>query len=127
MKTEKNGKNKNKKKDAILLTIIKLVGGVTISIGVGAILNNIIKKYTPEQVNKLTKVCTAVGRFFLSSSVAAMVVDRFEADVDNIWTAVNKVLDNTEEETEPFEDVITKWYDSRGVVVLESEESPVIE
>ena len=44
-----------------------------------------------------------------------MVVDRFEADVDNIWTAVNKVLENTEEEIEPFE------------AVLDSEESPVIE
>ena len=113
MKTEKN--DKKKKKDAIPLAIIKLVGGVAISIGVGAILKNIIKKYTPEQANKLTKVCTAVGGFFLSSSVAAMAVDRFETDVDNVWTAVNKVLENTEEETEPFE------------TVLDSEESPVIE
>ena len=115
MQTEKNAKNKNKKKNAIPLTIIKLVGGVTISIGVSAILKNIFKQYTPEQANKLIKVCTAVGSFFLSSSVAAMAVDRFESDVDNIWTAVNKVLENTEEENEPFE------------VVLDSEESPVIE
>jgi len=115
VKTEKNNKNKNEKKDSIPLKIIKFVGGVTISIGVGAILNNIIKKYTPGQANKLTKVCIAVGGFFLSSSVAAMVVDRFEADVDNIWTAVNKVLENAEEEIEPFE------------TVLDSEESPVIE
>lgn len=115
MKTEKNVKNKNKKKNAIPLTIIKLVGGATISIGVGTILKNIFKNYTPEQANKLTKVCTTVGSFFLSSSVAAMAVDRFEADVDNIWTAVNKILENTEEENEPFE------------VDLDSEESPVIE
>lgn len=113
MKTEKNVKHK--KKDAIPLTIIKLIGGVTISIGVGAILKNVFKQYTPEQTNKLIKVCTAVGSFFLSSSVATMVVDRFEADVDNIWTAVNKVLENTEEEIEPFE------------AVLDSEESLVIE
>jgi len=115
MKTEKNVKNKNEKKNAIPLTIIKLVGGATITIGVGTILKNIFKNYTPEQANKLTKVCTTVGCFFLSSSVAAMAVDKFEADVDNIWTAVNKVLENTEEENEPFE------------AVLDSEESPVIE
>lgn len=115
MKTEKNVKNKNKKKDAIPLTIIKLVGGAIITIGVGAILKNVFKQYTPEQANKLTKMCTAVGSFFLSSIVIAMTVDKFEADVDNIWTAVNKVLENTEEEIEPFE------------AVLDSEESPVIE
>lgn len=127
MKTEKNGKNKNEKKDLIPLKIIKLVGGVTIFIGVSAILKNIFKQYTPKQANKLTKMCITVGSFFLSSIVVDMAVDKFEADVDNIWTAVNKILYNTEEETEPFEDVTTQWYDSRGVVVMESKESPVIE
>lgn len=115
MKTEKNVKNKNEKKDAIPLTIIKLVGRATIFIGVSAILKNIFKQYTPEQANKLTKMCTNVGSFFLSSIVIAMAVDKFEADVDNIWTTVNKVLENIEEENEPFD------------AVLDSEESPVIE
>ena len=69
MKTEKNAKNKNKKKDAIPLTIIKLIGGVTISIGVGAILKNIFKQYTPEQTNKLIKVYCC--RKFLSIIISS--------------------------------------------------------
>jgi len=67
-----------------ILTVVKSIGGIVISIGVGAITKNLIKATTPEDVTKLTKLCIKVGGGFLAGAGASAAIDNFDKTIDLI-------------------------------------------
>lgn len=70
------------------LTVVKMVGGLVISIGVGAVVANLIRATTPEDVKKVTKVCIGVGSFFVAGMTASAASNKFEGTMDSIIKAV---------------------------------------
>ncbi len=70
------------------LTVVKMVGGLVISIGVGAVATNLIRATTPEDVKKVTKVCIGVGSFFVAGMTASAASNKFEGTMDSIIKAV---------------------------------------
>lgn len=84
------------------LKVVKIVGGLVISIGVGAVATNLIKATTPEDVKKITKICIAVGSFFVAGMTAAAASNKFEGTMDSIIKAI-KVFTDESNETEKQE------------------------
>lgn len=88
-------------KTKTVVNVVKVVGGVVISIGVGAIVANLIRATTPEDVKKITKVCIGVGSFFVAGMTAAAASKRFDNSLDTIISMVTKfIMENDESEEE---------------------------
>ena len=84
-KTEKEN-NKNK-----VVEIFKFFGGAVISIGVSSIITNMVKSTLPvDKNNKIVKICTGIGTFFIATVIAKAANDIFEQDVDDICEIINK-------------------------------------
>ncbi|MFA5657582.1 MAG: hypothetical protein WDA37_12640 [Dysgonamonadaceae bacterium] len=84
------------------LTVVKMVGGLVISIGVGAVATNLIRATTPEDVKKVTKICIGVGSFFVAGMTASAASNKFEGTMDSIIKAVQVF---TEEDNKSEEEV----------------------
>lgn len=81
------------------LDILKGVTSIVVSIGVGAIVSNVVKATTPEGVKLVTKVCLVVGGAALSGLVGDAVskyvgdqIDIVANDVQAVW---NNMTNNT--------------------------------
>ena len=84
------------------LIVVKMVGGLVISIGVGAVATNLIRATTPEDVKKVTKICIGVGSFFVAGMTASAASNKFEGTMDSIIKAVQVF---TEEDNKSEEEV----------------------
>jgi len=84
------------------LTVVKMVGGLVISIGVGAVATNLIRATTPEDVKKVTKICIGVGSFFVAGMTASAASNKFEGTMNSIIKAVQVF---TEEDNKSEEEV----------------------
>jgi uncharacterized membrane protein YeiH len=82
------------------IEMVKTVVGVIVSIGVGAIVNNVVKSTTPFKVKTVTKICTAIGGFVLASIISDKAVDYSEKIIDKTVDAVKKVTDDEVEAKE---------------------------
>lgn len=87
------------------LTVVKTVGCIAISIGIGTVAANLIKTTTPnpEDLKLYRKICVGIGSFFLSSLAAAAASKKFDDTIDVIAESVDKF---TEEHIETGEIVI---------------------
>ena len=81
------------------LKVVKMLGGLVISIGVGAVATNLVKVTTPEDINKIAKICIGVGNFCVAGMASAAASDKFEGTVDQIINTI-KVFTNEDNETE---------------------------
>lgn len=84
------------------LTVVKMIGGLVISIGIGAVAANLIRATTPEDVKKVTKICIGVGSFFVAGMTASAASNKFEGTMDSIIKAVQVF---TEENNKSEEEV----------------------
>lgn len=82
------------------LKVVKIVGGLVISIGVGAIVTNLIKATTPEDVKKVTKICIGVGSFCVAGMAASAASNKFEGTMDRIINAIQVFTDVSNGEPE---------------------------
>lgn len=90
-----------------VLTVVKGVGGLAISVGVGAIAKNLISHTTPASTNMIMKVCIGMGGMFLAGVGSLAASDQFDGVIDKIentvkiWMTEEKPNDEetTEEET----------------------------
>jgi uncharacterized membrane protein len=73
------------------IEIVKTVGGIIVSVGVGAIVGNVIKDTTPEDVGKIKKMCIGLGSVVLTNMVGDKAVTYIEDKVDNAVKAIKKV------------------------------------
>jgi NAD/NADP transhydrogenase beta subunit len=94
------------KKTKRILTVVKIVGGIVISIGVGAVTANLIKATTPKDVRKLTKICIGVGSFFVARTAATAASDKFDHTMDSIIKMVTKFMEITKDDQQKEEVVI---------------------
>jgi hypothetical protein len=63
--------------------IVKTVAGVASSVGVGAIVKNIIITTTPENVTKLQKASIFIGSVVLSGMIGDMATKYVNTTIDN--------------------------------------------
>lgn len=76
------------------MDMVKKVGGIIVSIGVGAIVGNVIKCTTPATMGTIKKVCVAVGSFVLCNMVADSAANYTEQTIDNAVNEVKKMVKN---------------------------------
>ena len=67
-----------------LVKIVKLIGALMISIGVGALVKNVLIMITPPGAKAVMRVCMLVGGYFLGGLAAKAASDAFEEKVDSV-------------------------------------------
>jgi len=78
------------------LKVVKTIGSMVISIGVGAVAVNLIKAASPEDVKKITKICINVGSFFVAGLAASAASKKFESTIDNIVNTITMFMKDNE-------------------------------
>lgn len=73
------------------IEVLKQVGACVISVGVSAILTNIVEDTTPEETGTLKKVCIGLGCFVLGSMVADKAVAYADEQVTKV---INEIKEN---------------------------------
>ena len=70
------------------LEMVKTIGGLVVSIGVGAVVSNIINYTTPENTSKLGKACIYVGGtvigWMAKEAATTYAEKKFDETVNNI-------------------------------------------
>jgi hypothetical protein len=87
-----------KKKTAV--TIIKVVGGIAISIGIAKVAKNLLELATPEDISTINKVCMGVGMFAVSTLAATEASKQFKSKVDLIDKKIDKAIEECKKESE---------------------------
>ena len=82
----------------ILLTTVKLVGQVAVSIGVGTITKAFIKTLPLENATKLAKVAIKVGGVFIGGALALQAGKKWNRDVDNTVNFTKKIINKIKKE-----------------------------
>ena len=89
---------------------VKLVSGLVISIGVGAIVNNAIKCTTPESIRGIKKICVFVGAIALGSMLSDAATTHADKKIDKTVDQIKEMVKeakteeiNENEKDEPIE------------------------
>lgn len=86
-----------------LIGIFKVIGRIMISVGVGALVKNVLIMVTPPGAKAVIRVCMMVGGYFVGGLAAKAASDAFEVSVDETISKVekiNKLVDKHNEEIE---------------------------
>jgi len=73
--------------------IIKLIGALMISIGVGALVKNILMMVTPPGAKAVIRICMLVAGYFVGGLAATAASTHFETQVDRLETGTEKIKD----------------------------------
>jgi len=73
----------------------KTVGGLVISVGVSAIISNVVRATTPARIGVFTKVCMIVGGLVLANMVSDEAVKYAEQKIDKIVKIIRTTDDVT--------------------------------
>lgn len=79
--------------------LVKSVGALVLTIGVGNIVSNVIKATTPAAIGILNKVCIAVGSAALTTIISDVTIQRIEHGIDGVINGIKGKMDNKEKET----------------------------
>lgn len=74
------------------LEAIKSVAALVVSIGVGAIVSNIVKGTTPSNAKTLLRVCVAIGSFVLTGLVSEAATKYTEKTIDETVDMLRDVV-----------------------------------
>jgi hypothetical protein len=74
------------------IQVVKTVGGIIISIGIGTIVGNAIKCTTPSSVKTINKVLVAISGFILSSMISDKVTEYTEVKIDETVDQIKKMV-----------------------------------
>lgn len=72
------------------INVIKGVGSLATSIGIGAVTRNVIKVTTPENTKTVVKVCIGVGSYFVAGLASAAASKKFGEQVDSVAEIIKK-------------------------------------
>ena len=72
------------------IMMVKAIGEVVISIGVGTIIGNVIKATTPTNIGIAKKICIGVGALALESMFANAVSTYVEKALGGVFAEVEK-------------------------------------
>lgn len=95
------------KKTKTILKVVKIVGGVVISVGIGAVTANLIRATTPGDVKRFTKACIKVGSFLVAGMAAAEASKNFKGTMDSVIKLI-EVFENGHNRDENGEVVIVQ-------------------
>jgi hypothetical protein len=76
------------------LDMIKGATGLVVSIGVGAIVSNVIKTTTPINANKIMKVCIGMGSIVLGSMATDQATKYTEQKIDDAAESIKGMVTN---------------------------------
>ena len=79
------------------ITVIKTIGRVVVSIGIGAVAINMIKSTTPEDAKAFKKSCIGLGRLCISGLAASAASHTFGETVDVISESVERIIQERNE------------------------------
>jgi hypothetical protein len=80
------------------IEMVKLVGGLIVSAGVGMIIDNAIKATTPVRTGTIRKICMALGALVISSMVGDKAVEYTEEKIDSAVAGFKKMIDEDKDE-----------------------------
>jgi hypothetical protein len=78
------------------IEMIKKIGIIVVSVGVGAIVSNTIKSTTPSSIGTIKKFCIGVGGFVLSSMISDKASRYAEQQIDHTVMEIKKMVNNNE-------------------------------
>lgn len=78
------------------IELVKTIGGIIVSVGVGAIVGNVINHTTPNNIGIFKKVCIAIGSLILTSMVGDKAVQYTEEKVTNAVKSIEKTMETGE-------------------------------
>jgi hypothetical protein len=76
------------------LEMVKTVGSIIVSVGVGTIVSNAVKCTTIGPVGPIKAVCIGVGSFVLASMAGDKAVKYTEEKIDSAVSEVKKMVEN---------------------------------
>jgi len=94
------------KKEGRARKVVKAIGGVVVSVGVGAIMGGAIKHTNPEASKGITKLCFKIGALTLTSLVASKAVKHLEEQVDEVANAFQPKPEDSVAEEPTVQEVI---------------------
>lgn len=77
--------------------MLKTILGLTTSIGVGQVVQNIVEVTTPDNLSKFKKITTIVGGIAVSAVLSNLASEYAEKKFDSIINAVNTLTKKEEE------------------------------
>jgi hypothetical protein len=86
-----------------IIKMFKLIGGIMITIGVAALVKNVLEMITPPGAKAVIRICMRVAAYFLGGLAAKAVADSFEVKVDStvkVIETVSKLIDEKSEKIE---------------------------
>ena len=88
------------------LELLKTGASLVVSVGVGAIVGNVVKHTTPSDVKKITKVCIGVGSLVLTNLAGDMAAKYMEDKIDAAANAVKGMVEVEIENSDEVEVII---------------------
>lgn len=82
------------------LNTVKALATLAVTVGVGAIVGNLIKMTTPIDVKVLTKICIGIGGFALSGMASDLVGQYTEKKIDEAVDLFKEVIQQETAETQ---------------------------
>ena len=76
------------------IDMIKKIGTLVVSVGVGAIVGNAIKATTPSSINTINRVCIGIGAFVLTGMVGGMAAKYTEEQINETVNEIKKMVTN---------------------------------
>lgn len=80
------------------IDILKAGVGLVVSIGVGAIVGNVVKSTTPDDIGKIKKACVWVGALVVSSIIKDNVKKYVDEKIDDGVKLIEDVIEEKDPE-----------------------------
>ena len=74
------------------LEAVKTVAGLVVSLGVGAVVGNVIKATTPEDLKTYSKVLVGVGSFALAGYFSMQAAKQTEESIQGLADEASKLI-----------------------------------
>lgn len=81
------------------MQIVKAVSAFAVSIGVGAVVGNLIKSTTPGDINTFNKVLVGIGTFATGAVISDLASKQITTQFEELETNVTSIVNDLEEET----------------------------
>lgn len=78
------------------LAIVKTLASLVVSVGVGAVISNIVKSTTPADVKRLMKACIGIGSLVLAGMISDAASKYTETKIDETVDMVKDAVKEAE-------------------------------
>ncbi len=82
------------------IEVVKLIGGVVVSLSVGLVIGNAIKMNTPESLKLIQKIGVGIGGLILHGLVCERAQEYVDHQIDAIAKDVGDIVEQVKESSE---------------------------